>query len=234
VGRVRPYDGRPPRTGDGELSEESPPPPTQARSLAARPWLARAAFESALIIFSVFLALALDAWREDAQTRRRVDEARSYFAQEIAANREQLASKDFAPQHRRMAAAWRRLAALPSPTADDRNRTWGQFANGMHPFTARDAVWRSFSASGLIEHMPPRELFMLSEIYRQQEELNVRNQAFLRSEQMVSADATEPRFVKSQAEMSRSSLEDVIYAERVLLRLYDEALRRLGQPAASA
>src|SRR5688500_5604596 len=82
-------------------------------------WAKRALLESVLIVFSVFLALALDSWREDMQTRRRVDEVRRYFVEEIEANRKQLASPEYAPLHRRAAAAWDGLSKTPAPTAAD-------------------------------------------------------------------------------------------------------------------
>lgn len=54
------------------------------------------------------------------------------------------------PLHRRLAAAWTRLAVLPAPTPADRDAAWSAASTGMHPFHPRDAVWTALSSAILV------------------------------------------------------------------------------------
>ena len=75
-----------------------------------RSWLPRVLAESVLIVFSVLLALGVDEWREDAELARKVQEARTAFANEIRGNRDLLASERFHGHHKRMWEHYRALA----------------------------------------------------------------------------------------------------------------------------
>ena len=204
-------------------SSRSPAP--RARPLPE--WARRGLFESVLIVFSVFLALALDGWREDSQTRRRVAEVRRYFVEELQANRVQLASPAFAPLHRQAAEAWDGLAKLPAPRVADREKAWAVTPNGLHPFKGRDAVWRSFGSSNLIEHMPSRQVFALAEVYQAQEALDGHNAALLALVRETTGEDEAPAYIRSQSKVVRSTLNDITFAEARLLRLYDSALGEL-------
>ena len=210
----------------------APPPPDSPDPEAATKgwpnWSKRALLESALIVFSVFLALALDSWREDMQTRRRVDEVRRYFVEEITANRQQLASPAYGPLHVEAARAWHELAQKPKPTVADRDTAWAVSPNGLHPFKGRDAVWRSFGSSNLLEHMPSRQVFALAEVYRSQEELEDHNAALMALLRTITPDDQSPPFIRSQAIVVRGTLSDITYSEARLLRLYDKALAELA------
>jgi len=108
-------------------------PSEEVRVRSWRRFTSRAAFEVALIVISVALGLAVNSWREAAQLRGRVDDMRGEFGHEIRANRDELASEGVAPLHRKLAAAWTRLATLPAPTPADRDATWSAASTGMHP-----------------------------------------------------------------------------------------------------
>jgi hypothetical protein len=203
-------------------------PTPKAPQRAWPDWGKRALLESILIVFSVFLALALDGWREDSQTRRRVAEVRRYFVEEIQANRAQLASPGFAPLHRQAAQAWDGLSKLPAPSVADRDKAWAVTPNGLHPFKGRDAVWRSFGSSNLIEHMPSRQVFALAEVYQAQDALDGHNAALLALVRETSGDDEAPAYIRSQSKVVRSTLNDITYAETRLLQLYDQALADLA------
>ena len=49
--------------------------------------MAKAGFESALIVFSVLLALTVDGCREQSQRQRQLTEARNGLLQELESNR---------------------------------------------------------------------------------------------------------------------------------------------------
>lgn len=187
--------------------------------------LSRAGFEVALIVLSVVLGLAVNSWREAAQLRGRVDDMRREFAQEIRANRDELASEGVAPLHRKLAAAWTRLALLPAPRPSDRDAAWSAASTGMHPFRPRDAVWTAFAHGELMEHMPPREVLQLAEIYRAQEGLRELNRALYAAVMIPTSVSETPSFIRSQANVIRMTLNDITTAEASLLERYERALR---------
>jgi hypothetical protein len=188
-------------------------------------WATKALFECGLIVVSVVIGLAVNNWREAAQERHRLEEVRAFFTEELKANRAQLASQDYAPLHKKLAQAWTKLANLPSPTPSDRDAAWETAATGMHPFQPRDAVWTTFVHGPMLERMTPRELLGLAEIYRAQDNLRQLNQS-LRDELLLpSAQFDSPAFIRSQANVTRMTLNDITYAEAQLLELYDQALR---------
>src|SRR5262249_18532744 len=185
----------------------------------------RAVFEVALVALSVVLGLAMNSWREAGQMRGRVDDMRKEFAQEIRANRDELASEGVGPLHRKLAAAWTRLAALPAPTPADRDAAWSVASTGMHPFRPRDAVWTAFAHGELIEHMPPKEVLQLAEIYRAQEGLRELNRALYAAVMVPTSESETPSFIRSQANVIRLTLTDIASAEISLLERYEHALR---------
>jgi hypothetical protein len=188
-------------------------------------WAGRALFECVLIVVSIVLGLAANNWREAAQQRQRLAEVRRYFAEEIRANRDQLASEMYAPHHRTLADAWTRLSALAAPNAADRDAAWKNANTGMHPFHPRDAVWTTFVHGEMLERMQPRELLALAEIYRAQDDLRQTNQGLLAIITAATADSENSRFIRSQANAVRMTLNDITYAEAALLKMYEQALR---------
>ena len=196
-----------------------------------RRWMPRAVFESVLIVFSVFLALALSQWAEDRRTAERVEAARGFFAEEIRGNRDRVRSDFHLPHHERLRA---RLAQVPGEGPLDAAalaNARSPLQTGMHPVRFRDAVWRSVSQSDLLEEMDPREVFMLADIYGQQEDLTVHTRAMLASGASSDLLSADPERVRQAAQQRRLGLGDVVAAEHRLLKLYDEALPRLGRPS---
>ena len=188
-------------------------------------WAGRALFECVLIVVSIVLGLAANNWREAAQQRQRLAEVRRFFAEEIRANRDQLGSETYAPYHRKLADAWTRLAAMPAPNAADRDNAWKAANTGVHPFHPRDAVWTTFVHGEMLERMQPRELLSLAEIYRAQDDLRQNNQGLLALLSVATADSENSRFIRSQANATSRTLNDITYAEAELLKMYDQALR---------
>jgi Tfp pilus assembly protein PilV len=188
-------------------------------------WATKAAFECALIVVSVVIGLGVNNWREAAESRRRAQEVRALFAEEIRANRDQLASDAYAPYHRKIAAAWEKLASIPHPTPQDRDAAWSAAPTGIHPFHPRDAVWSTFVHGEAAERISPRELLSLAEIYRAQDDLRQLNES-LHAELLVpSAQSETSDFIRSQAAVTRLNLNDITSQESRLLAMYDQALR---------
>lgn len=206
---------------------EPPPPEPPARRLWPA-WGPRAVFECVLIVFSVVLALALTNWAEDRKTAERVREARAYFVAEISANRALLADEAFLPHHRRLIGLFSRAGEIENPTTQQAMPVFDAlFETGIHVAPLRDAVWRSASSSGLTAEMPLTEVFILSDIYRQQDQMERMSETFVGSMPALQTGLENGSGVKAALTSVTFHLGDVTASEARLIRQYDAALDRL-------
>ena len=212
------------------MTEAAPQPaPARAGGLFGwRLWLPRAVFESVLIVFSVFLALALSEWAENRRAAERVETIRGFLVGELRANRELVRSTYHLPHHQRLR---EQLATVPRSgplTPEERKRAGSPLDTGVHPVYFRDAVWRSVSGSELLEHMNPREVFMLPDVYRLQDELTLSNRAMLTGDAGMDLISGDEARIREGALAYWLWLGDVVAMEQRLLVLYERALKRLG------
>jgi hypothetical protein len=201
----------------------------KAEKTAWRRWLVRALFESALIILSIIAALAVNEWRDQRELESQVRRARVAFAQEVQANRETLLSeKSGLPYHQRLWQRYRDLGAKPEITIADLRPIYDEFPGGANMLRLRDAVWRSFSGSDLLRRLDQPDLFLLAEIYRQQEEIDDYNRAMYAAWRQVDSNAETPGYIKDGVRSMRAYLADIIAAEGRLKKLYENAAARFG------
>lgn len=195
-------------------------------SLRWRRWVPRAVFESALIVVSLVLALMLADWAEDRKTAERVSEARAYLVAEIAANRAVLVQDHILPHHRRLSAGFNSVAE--DPTREQAMPAFeALFETGIHVAPLRDAVWRSVSNSDLAGEFPLTEVFILSDIYRQQEQLGRISETFVGGVPTLLAGLQSGVGVKAAVMSVTLHLGDVVASEATLIQQYDAALHRL-------
>jgi hypothetical protein len=191
-----------------------------------RRWLPRAVFESALIVLSVFLALALDEWRSERQTQQRVQEARSHLAQEVRANRDAVLAPTALAYHRKIHGLLAEVAQSEQPTPVLMQRFHAEF-RGVRPFNPQHVVWSSVSNGEVAQNLAYNELFLLARISAEQSQLAELHRALFNGLMEPNADAEEPAFQRSQLDTMRIYLSDVVGAEERLLKLYEEALKVL-------
>src|SRR5688500_17614995 len=188
----------------------------------------RILLESVFIVFSIMLALTLDSWRESRRETARLAELRAAFAEEIRGNLALLESDRFLPRHREL---WRRFQALSrieAPTDEDLAAVWtDEFSNGIWPTPFRSAVWRTLSDSELAARLPFDELFMLSDIYREQENVDGWHERMFTIWSESRSDRRDPEFVRDDVHRTRTYLADVVAGEERLLEAYREALEQL-------
>jgi hypothetical protein len=199
---------------------------------AGRRWFVRALFESAVIIVSVVAALAVNEWRDQRQLQERAHEVRGAFAAEIRANRDALRSEEEGlPYHQRLWQRYRDLGTKPVLSAADLEPIYREFPHGISMVRLRDAAWRALSGSDVLRHLDQRELLLLADIYRQQEEIDDYKRAMYAAWRQVHGDADSPGYIKDDVRSTRAYLADVIGAEERLRKLYDEADRRFRTDA---
>ena len=95
----------------------------------------------------------------------------------------------------------------------------------------RDAVWRSFSGSDLLRRLDQGDLFLLAEIYRQQQEIDDYNRAMYAAWRQVDSNAESPGYIKDGVRSMRAYLADTVAAEGRLRNLYNDAAGRFGRLA---
>lgn len=214
------------------------PPPRKTRRDWRR-WGPRAVFESLLIVFSVVLALALTDWAEQRKTDRQVAEMRGFLIAEIRANRDDLASDYYVPHHEALKLAFASAGGTPDRRGVDRamaepaiERLFG--GGGLHLAAPRDAVWESLAASDLLQHMEPKEVFLLARVYRGQESLEGVNRAGYDNALGLLDILSDEGDAHRQMMRMTLYLEDLIQQERNVLRLYDQALAELDPEGEAA
>ena len=92
----------------------------------------------------------------------------------------------------------------------------------------RDAAWRSLSSSGILGHLPYREVVLLADIYSLQEMLSTIHSTKLATLGAPRSDRESPAYIRDEIRVIQMYLADVVFAEQELLRLYELALERLG------
>jgi len=186
-----------------------------------RRMLPRLFVESLLIILSVLVALAVNDWRAGRERRTRTAEARQAFAREISANREQLASDQILPHHRRLQAIYRK--AVDENAADP----GALFDTGLHPPALRDAAWRAFSGGTIFADFPAERVLLLSDIYHAQSDLERKNAEFLTLLSVPRADRETPSYQRDVARAIWMFLNDLVPAEERLIRNYEQVLAKM-------
>ena len=195
-----------------------------------RRWLVRALFESALIILSIIAALAVNEWCDQRELEAQVRRARVAFAREVQANRDILLDeKSGLPYHQRLWQRYRELGPKAVLTIDDLKPIYEEFPSGVHMLRLRDAVWRSFSGSDLLRRLDQQDLFLLAEIYRQQDEIDDFNRAMYAAWRQVDSNAESPGYIKDGVRSMRAYLADIIAAEERLKKLYENAASQFSR-----
>ena len=177
-----------------------------------------------MIVLSILLALALDAWWEARRERRQVEQARAAFVEEIRSNLELLQGDRYLPYHRDMWQAFRELGRIESPTIDDLYSVNDRFGHGVWPTPFRDAVWRSLSNTDVMGRLAYQDLFLLAGIYREQENVDRWHQRMFDVWSESRSDREHPAFIRDDIQRTRTYLADVVAGEERLLAMYDSAL----------
>ena len=185
--------------------------------------------ESTLIILSILFALAVDAQWEAHRERRQVEQARAAFVEEIRANLALLEGDRYLPYHRAMWESFRAGSRIENPTLDDLYAIYEEFNNGVWPTPFRDAVWRSLSNTEILGRLPFDELFMLSDIYREQENVDGWHHRMFDIWAESRSDRELPAFIKDDIQRTRTYLSDVVAGEERLLAQYRAALEVLEE-----
>lgn len=186
-------------------------------------WLPRALFESALIVFSVLLALILNEWRAESAERARVAEALSAVRVEIEENQRLVgASLEY---HQRLVEAFTAAASAGAETPDPDVVTYGL----LYPARVLRTAWESAQTVGLSTQVSYETVLDLSATYARQDEYAALSAALNQAlyEQVLSVGFESllgqyQNFIRIQ--------KDFAGREQFLLDSYERALNELTVP----
>jgi hypothetical protein len=215
-------------------SVSSSQPALQATSQLAsaagwQSWLGKAAFESAMIVLSVLLALTLDGWRENRARQTQLAEARAALIGEVRFNRQLVASNDFLPHHLRLHEVYEGME-----TAGVTDRIDELFKTGVHVPPLRDASWRSFGVSDIASELPFSQRALLAGVYIEQDNVAQLFRNLLTNISHPTSERENPAFRRDLVRTIDLTLTDIVYAEQRLLKSYDEVLKQLSVDGAAA
>jgi hypothetical protein len=188
-----------------------------------RHWLVRALFESALIVFSVLVALTVDNWRDRSARLERLTQARTALVDELTFNRGVLAQDKYLPHHQRLLEAYQRMARERTIEQADRI-----FDGGVHVTPLRDAAWHSLATSDVSNDLAFADRARLAGIYGEQEMLRDFHRTALAVLIAPRSDRSNPAFVRDQVRTIAMYLSDVVATETRLEAAYRDALQQLS------
>jgi type II secretory pathway pseudopilin PulG len=178
------------------------------------------ALESAMIIFSVLLALAANGWSDARKEARVTSQSRDAFIQEVRANRGRILRA--LPYHRDLTAA---VLPVDSSGGVSSYAAWRRRVpiwSGFAPPDLAATAWQSALATGALSRLPYREVAALSNVYTIQTRFDTFNAGYL------------PLFDFSDGAMGgtvrrmSAYMQTILSYETAMLRGYDSSLVVLG------
>ena len=207
------------------MSDPHEPPPADlpASSPHRRRWAAsRPILEVFLIALGVFLGLAGEQWRSNAERRERADETLRRIRAEMAANRD--AVKRVLDYH---ADARQRLRAYLSAPAAKRAESSFRL-DGIMPVQFEQTAWDLAQSTQALVDIDPDLSFALARAYGVQQRYNG-----------LTAGITNAMYLRPPAEDSTAFLQslslyysDVVILEPALEKIYAEMLPQLDRALA--
>ena len=167
----------------------------------------------------VFLGLAGDQWRENAQHRTDARASLQRFRAEVSANRDAvLRVRDY---HAEMLVAARAYLGAP-PSARDRT----QFGlRGLEPVSFERTAWDLALATQALAHIDGDVAFSLSRLYQAQDAYNQLTRGVTQA-MYLRPPRTDFDAFAAAVEVYFS---DLVVMEPQLLKLYDDALARIDK-----
>lgn len=141
----------------GIEQEDEGPRHRYETELHHRQWnglLARGLFETAIVAVGVFLALAVDEWREQSEQRELATEARAALRAELLSNREVVLARI-----RRTSQLYVQAGAYPEQVAQY------VFERRNRPLQLTDGAWTMTVETGAIRWLDPTERARIAEVY---------------------------------------------------------------------
>jgi hypothetical protein len=171
-------------------------------------------FEVVLISIGVFLGLAGDQWREDAQHRQSAKASLHRFRSELQTNRKSVS--EVSDYH---AAALKRVRAYLATDPQKRNRADVEL-QGLQPAVFEQTAWDLALSTQSLTYIDPDLAFALSKVYNSQQQYLGLTRGITQAMYLVPLKENFDAFVAA----TDTYFSDVVLMEPKLLQMYDEVL----------
>jgi hypothetical protein len=170
----------------------------------SRELLSKALFESALIVFSILLALAINGWKEDRDNQRLASQALANFEREIQDNSGKIATR--IPYHSRLSESFKKSRSMSEVPG------W----QGIKPPILQDTAWQTALATNALSQIRYDTVSALSRVYTYQKSVDKA------ADNVVASLTTQGLSGATIAQMN-----DLLIAEVELRDAYARALKRI-------
>ena len=209
---------------DGETAPAAPaaapPPSSRGKSLL------KIGLEVALISTGVFLGLAGEQWRENAQHHELAEASLRRFRTEIVANRRAIADvKDY------HADRLKELKQYYGTPPDKRSEVVVRLTKSLNPAFLDRTAWDLAVATQSLEYLDADLAYAISSLYSTQNQLTKLSEGFAQAMYVNPPDEKPASFLAAMS----AYFSDASYFEPKLLTTYDDVVakidRTLGEPA---
>lgn len=206
---------------------------TRERLLQAVP---RLLFESALIVLSILLALAVAEWRDARRERAQVATALDAIARELADNRQAVTRE--LPYHQEVRGALAALVRDPeavAATARGQRADWGSEVapEGLRAPALRSTAWETAQAQGILLAMDYDVAYLVAGVYGIQQ-LGVAQTVPRLVDAIFAPASFDPEQLPALLHQILALTNELVEQERYLLATYDRALASLAERAVPA
>jgi hypothetical protein len=183
----------------------------------------RIAIDSVLIVFSILLALAVNAWWSGREDRARVGQALAYLDAEVASNREMV--RGVLPYHQELVQIFAQALTEEGPLDVEYLREAG--FEGFRPPGFVRAAWEAALAGGVPGLMDFEDVSLLGQVYSKQDRVDRLSTDGLLA--MVGPGAFRADNFASLMTQAMGHTIDLVFAQEELLELYDAWLAHRGR-----
>ncbi len=175
----------------------------------------RVAIDSVLIVFSILLALAVNAWWSGREDRARVAQALAYLDAEVLSNRAMV--QNALPYHRQLAGIFEEALTGGAEASLEGIQQAG--FQGFRPPGFVRAAWEAALAGGVPGLMDFEDVSLLGQVYSTQDRVDRLSVDGLQA--MLGPGAFHPDNFESLLTQALGHTTDLVYAQEHLLQLYD-------------
>lgn len=185
-------------------------------------WLPRTIVESALIVISILLALALDEWQEDIEIQQLIDRSIVNFQNELNQNKSRI--DDIGVYHMGVLQVLQRRTFAPD---GEPLKEFRSIMEALQPIVLTSSAWETAVATGALGRMDYELVSALTLTYNTQLRFDDDYRSMLRS--LLSPINLNEENLRNTTYNAERFVTDVTSAESELSVYYAQTLELLGE-----
>ena len=182
-------------------------------------WILKGLVESAFVVGSILLALAVDEYAQNREYAELADQSLGIFEREIRQNRARL--EDVAPYHQGIRDLLGQMRSYPDRVVDVRS-----VLEGLTPPVLLNTAWETALATGALTHMEFEVVSALSLTYSIQD--GFANRTRVERPRFTSPEGLTPFQNRQQVDEAYDYLATLTRDESELLTVFDQALAMIA------